>query len=61
VLSACSSLLVIVDGYNSPITHFTHFSVKEDLRSKRLAEAKDTIFVCVYDKGSDYHRARKSA
>ena len=58
MLSACSSLLIIVDGYNSPVLHFTHFSAKEYLRSKRLAEAKDAIlFPRIYDMGPDYHHA----
>ena len=58
VVSACSSLLIIVNGYNSPVIHFTHFSAKENLRSKRLAEAKDAIlFPRVYDTGPHYHRA----
>jgi ankyrin repeat protein len=43
VLSTCSSLLAIVDIDGSPFIQFSHFSVKEYLTSKRLAEAKDTI------------------
>lgn len=43
VLSTCSSLLVIADKHDSPVIQFTHFSVKEYLMSKRLAEAKPTI------------------
>ena len=43
VLSTCSSLLAVVtvDGY--PVIQFAHFSVKEYLTSRRLAEAKETI------------------
>jgi ankyrin repeat protein len=43
VLSTCSSLLAIVDVDGAPVIQFSHFSVKEYLTSKRLAEAKDTI------------------
>jgi len=43
VLSTCSSLLAIVDVDGSPVIQFSHFSVKEYLTSRRLAEAKDTI------------------
>jgi ankyrin repeat protein len=43
VLSTCSSLLAIVEVDGSPVIQFSHFSVKEYLTSKRLAEAKDTI------------------
>jgi ankyrin repeat protein len=43
VLSACSSLLAVVDVKGSPIIQFSHFSVKEFLTSARLAEASDII------------------
>jgi hypothetical protein len=43
VLSACSSLLAVVDVEGSPIIQFSHFSVKEFLTSARLAEASDII------------------
>ncbi len=43
VLSTCSSLLAIVEVDVSPVIQFSHFSVKEYLTSKRLAEAKETI------------------
>jgi hypothetical protein len=43
VLSTCSSLLAVVNVDGSPVIQFAHFSVKEYLTSKRLAEAKDTI------------------
>ncbi|KAF8471608.1 hypothetical protein DFH94DRAFT_655887 [Russula ochroleuca] len=48
VLSTCSSLLAIVDGYVYPfeevkLIQFSHFSVKEYLTSTRLAEATDII------------------
>jgi ankyrin repeat protein len=43
VLSACSSLLVVVDVKGSPVIQFSHFSVKEFLTSARLAEASDII------------------
>jgi len=43
VRSTCSSLLAIVDVNGSSIIQFAHFSVKEYLTSKRLAESKGTI------------------
>jgi ankyrin repeat protein len=43
VQSTCSSLLSIVDSNGFAVIQFAHFSVKEYLTSKRLAEAKDTI------------------
>ena len=39
VLSACSSLISIVDRYGDRVVQFSHFSVKEFLTSKRLAAA----------------------
>ena len=39
VLSACSSLISIVDSEGSRVVQFSHFSVKEFLTSKRLATA----------------------
>jgi len=39
VLSACSSLVAIVNVKGSQIVQFSHFSVKEFLTSNRLAEA----------------------
>jgi ankyrin repeat protein len=46
VLSACSSLVAIVDVGNFQVVQFTHFSVKEFLTSERLATA---------DKGLSYY------
>ena len=43
VLSACSSLLAVVDVEGYPVIQFSHFSVKEFLTSARLAEANDII------------------
>ena len=43
VRSTCSSLLVIADVDGSSVIQFAHFSVKEYLTSKRLAESKETI------------------
>jgi len=43
VRSTCSSLLAIVDVNGSSVIQFAHFSVKEYLTSKRLAESKETI------------------
>ena len=39
VLSACSSLVTIVEDRNSSIVQFSHFSVREFLLSSRLAES----------------------
>ena len=38
VMSACSSLVIIVNDGNSQIVQFSHFSVKEFLTANRLAE-----------------------
>ena len=43
VLSACSSLLTVVDVEGSLVIQFSHFSVKQFLTSARLAEANDII------------------
>src|SRR6266851_812859 len=43
VLSTCPSFLTVVNVRGSSVIQFAHFSVKEYLTSKRLAEAKDTI------------------
>ncbi len=43
VLSACSSLISIVDGDDSRIVQFSHFSVKEYLTSDRLATASGDV------------------
>src|SRR5260221_13648948 len=43
VRSTCSSLLAIVDVDGSSVIQFAHFSVKEYLTSKRLAESRGTI------------------
>ena len=37
VLSACSSLIAVVEDYSSRVVQFSHFSVKEFLTSDRLA------------------------
>jgi hypothetical protein len=37
VISACSSLITIIDDWHSRIVQFSHFSVKEFLTSDRLA------------------------
>jgi hypothetical protein len=42
VRSTCSSLLTVVEKKGSRVIQFSHFSVKEYLTSRRLAEAKDT-------------------
>jgi hypothetical protein len=47
LLSACSSLIAIVDAGRSRIVHFSHFSVKEFLTSPRLATASGEV--------SNYH------
>ena len=43
VLSACSSLVIIVNVDGSPVVQFSHFSVKEFLMSPRLANAGDYL------------------
>jgi cytohesin len=43
VLSACSSLIVILNGDNSRVIQFSHFSVKEYLTSDRLAIATGDV------------------
>jgi hypothetical protein len=43
VLSACSSLVSIVDIAGSQIVQFSHFSIKEFLTSERLASAKQPL------------------
>ena len=43
VLSACSSLISIVDSNHSRVIQFSHFSVKEYLTSDRLATASGDI------------------
>ncbi|KAH8984375.1 hypothetical protein EDB86DRAFT_3084585 [Lactarius hatsudake] len=43
VLSACSSLVTVVDVDGSPVVQFSHFSVKEFLTSERLATARPEL------------------
>jgi hypothetical protein len=43
VLSACSSLISIVNVDGSPVVQFSHFSVKEFLTSDRLANAGEHL------------------
>ena len=43
VLSACSSLVMIVEDGASRIVQFSHFSVKEYLMSSRLAESSKAV------------------
>jgi ankyrin repeat protein len=43
VLLACSSLISIIDDQGSRVVQFSHFSVKEFLTSKRLAEAAGEV------------------
>jgi ankyrin repeat protein len=43
VLSACSSLITIVNVNGSPAVQFSHFSVKEFLMSSRLASAGEHL------------------
>jgi len=43
VLSTCPGFLTVVNVRGSSVIQFAHFSVKEYLTSKRLAEAKDTF------------------
>ena len=53
VLSACSSLISIVNVNGSPVVQFSHFSVKEFLMSSRLASAGEHL--------SSYHILPSSA
>jgi ankyrin repeat protein len=43
VLSACSSLVAVVDREGSQMVQFSHFSVKEFLTSERLATAEESL------------------
>ena len=43
VLSACSSLIAIVNVEGLPVVQFSHFSVKEFLMSSRLADAGEHL------------------
>ena len=43
VLSACSSLITIVDDFDSRFVQFSHFSVREFLTSNRLSTSKADI------------------
>jgi hypothetical protein len=43
VLSACSSLISIIDRGGNQIVQFSHFSVKEYLTSERLATAEERL------------------
>ena len=43
VLSACSSLITIVNSDNSRVIQFSHFSVKEYLTSERLSTASGAV------------------
>jgi len=43
VMSACSSLVVIIEDGDSRIVQFSHFSVKEFLTSDRLAESSRDV------------------
>ena len=47
VLSACSSLIAIIDDQGSRLVHFSHFSVKEYMTSDRL-QISNTGHVCDY-------------
>ncbi|KAH9030407.1 ankyrin repeat-containing domain protein [Lactarius pseudohatsudake] len=56
LLSACPSLITIVDGHNSRVVQFSHFSVKEFLTSDRLAvSSEDTS--CYHILPDDAHTA----
>ena len=43
VLSACSSLIAVVDRGGHQVVQFSHFSVKEYLTSERLATAEEPL------------------
>ena len=53
LLNSCSSLITIVDGYDSRVVQFSHFSAKEFLTSERLATS--------YQDVSSYHIALEPA
>ena len=53
VLSACSSLITIVNSNDSRVIQFSHFSVKEYLTSERLSTASGDV--------SQYHIAMEPA
>jgi hypothetical protein len=42
-MSACSSLIAIVDKGGHQVVQFSHFSVKQYLTSERLAAAEDRL------------------
>ena len=46
LLSACPSLITIVDSYNSRVVRCSHFSLKEFLTSDRLATSNEDISRC---------------
>jgi hypothetical protein len=48
VLSTCSSLLAIVNVDGSSVIQFAHFSVKEYLKTERLANADDSSISCFH-------------
>ena len=43
VLSACSSLITVVNADGSPVVQFSHFSVKEFLTSNQLAHSTENL------------------
>jgi hypothetical protein len=43
VLSACSSLVVVVNYGHSCVVQFSHFSVQEFLTSKRIVESSKDV------------------
>src|SRR5258708_31127466 len=43
VMSACSSLIAIIDKEGHKVVQFSHFSVKEYLTSNRLARAEERL------------------
>ena len=43
VLSACSSLVAVINVDGSPVVQFSHFSVKEFLTSDRLANSSESL------------------
>ena len=48
VMSACSSLIAVVDREGSHVVQFSHFSVKEFLTSERLAAAEERFSSCYH-------------
>jgi hypothetical protein len=58
VLSACSSLIAVVNREGGQVVQFSHFSVKEFLTSDRLATTGDEGFSCYHILTEPAHTSR---